>query len=56
MISLPLQKLPDDCFKPFIFDGFVSLTGKAEDQRLGQGVVRRSACPVSHSLWCPALG
>lgn len=27
-------KAPDDCFKPFIFDGFVSLTGKAEDQRL----------------------
>lgn len=27
-------KAPDDCFKPFIFDGLVSLTGKAEDQRL----------------------
>lgn len=23
---------PDECFKPFIFDGFISLTGKAEDQ------------------------
>lgn len=26
------QKISDDCFKPFIFDGWVSLTGKAEDQ------------------------
>lgn len=22
----------DDCFKPFIFHGFVSLTGKVEDE------------------------
>lgn len=24
---------PDDCFKPFTFEGFVSLTGKSEDRR-----------------------
>ena len=27
-----VQKAPDDCFKPFIFDGFVSLTGQVEVQ------------------------
>lgn len=27
------QKVSDECFKPFIFNGFVSLTGKVEDQR-----------------------
>lgn len=26
-------KAPDDCFKSFIFDGFVSLTERAEDKR-----------------------
>lgn len=26
-------KVPDECFKPFIFNGCVSLTGKTEDQR-----------------------
>lgn len=36
--SVPLVRLgrpeePDECFKPFIFDGFVSLTGLVEDQR-----------------------
>lgn len=26
-------KGPDDCFNPFVFDGFVSLTGKEVDQQ-----------------------
>ena len=28
-----LNETPDECFKPFIFSGMVSLTGKAEDRR-----------------------
>ncbi len=26
-------KVPDDCFKPFVFNRYVSLTGESEDQR-----------------------
>nr|XP_043896825.1 uncharacterized protein LOC122778793 [Solea senegalensis] len=29
----PSQTVPDECFKPFIFPAFVSLTGKVDDQR-----------------------
>ncbi|XP_058495160.1 uncharacterized protein LOC131466089 isoform X2 [Solea solea] len=29
----PNQTVPDECFKPFIFPAFVSLTGKVDDQR-----------------------
>ena len=31
--TLGMPEEPDECFKPFIFDGFVSLTGLVEDQR-----------------------
>ena len=29
----PSQAGPDECFRPFIFPAFVSLTGEADDQR-----------------------
>ena len=38
--------MPDKCFKPFIFDGSVSLTGKAEDQRPVK-ILRDTACSQS---------
>ena len=36
----------ETCFKPFIFDGFVSLSGKAEDQRPVR-ILRDTACSQS---------
>lgn len=39
----------DDCFKPFIFEGFVSLTGKVEDQRRVR-ILRDTACSQSLML------
>lgn len=33
LVTLGRPEEPDECFKPFIFDGFVSLTGLVEDQR-----------------------
>lgn len=38
-----------DCFKPFIFDGFVSLTGKAADQRRVRILRDTVTDPVWHS-------
>ena len=37
---------PDACFKPFISKGYVSLTGKAKDQR-AVTVLRDTACSQS---------
>ncbi len=28
-----ISALPDECFQPFVFDSFVSLTGRVEDQK-----------------------
>ncbi|XP_035864283.1 uncharacterized protein LOC118496498 [Sander lucioperca] len=39
-------EVPDDCFKPFIFNGFVSLSGKSEDQRPVR-IPRDTACSQS---------
>ncbi|XP_030216443.1 uncharacterized protein LOC115546817 [Gadus morhua] len=40
------RKAVDDCFKPFVFDGLVSLTGDAVDQRPVQ-ILRDTACSQS---------
>lgn len=54
--QLPVSKVPDDCFKPFVFEGFVSLTGKAEDQ-CPVTVLRDTACSQSLILSSvPSLG
>jgi hypothetical protein len=40
------RKPVDDCFKPFIFDGLVSLTGEPADQHLVR-ILRDTACSQS---------
>ena len=54
---------PDECFKPFIFEGQVSLTGKAEDQRTvkilrdtggSQSFVLSGVLPLSGESSCGA--
>ena len=55
------QKVPDACFRPFIFSGVVSLTGKSEDQRPvtvlrdtggSQSFILSSVLPLSATSAC----
>ena len=60
--SRPVVKnIPDECFKPFIFTGLVSLTGKSEDQCSvmvlrdtggSQSFILASVLPVSDTSAC----
>uniref|UniRef100_A0A672HFT3 CCHC-type domain-containing protein n=1 Tax=Salarias fasciatus TaxID=181472 RepID=A0A672HFT3_SALFA len=52
---------PDPCFEPFLFDGFVSLTGESADQcpirilrdtGCSQSVILASALPFSEESYC----
>ena len=55
------KNIPDECFKPFIFTGSVSLTGKSEDQRSvtvlrdtggSQSFILANVLPVSDTSAC----
>lgn len=52
---------PDPCFRPFISEGFVSLTGNSKDQKSvtilrdsagSQSCIKEGILPVSHETWC----
>lgn len=52
---------PDPCFKPFILEGFVSVTGDPKDQRPvtmlrdtggSQSIIREGILPLSHESSC----
>lgn len=40
----------DDCFKPFVFEGTVSLTGKVEDQRVVKILHDTGGCPLCYQM------
>uniref|UniRef100_A0A671UCI0 Gypsy retrotransposon integrase-like protein 1 n=1 Tax=Sparus aurata TaxID=8175 RepID=A0A671UCI0_SPAAU len=58
-----IQTVPDECFKPFIFPAFVSLTGKVDDQRPvtvlrdtggSQSFILSTVLPLSEESACDA--